>query len=276
MTCQEFQHHHLYAFIDGTLNAQDGAESEHHLNHCAHCRAAVEDISRVEEQLRAVWQQEPVPEALWRRIQAQLDRPVFDTPATETKRRAIPWPWLAAVAAMMILVFSVIQLGSLLPSAANRQARLLSVPVDDLHTFVVSQRALDVADTGPASLRKWFRTRVSFSPPVLPGQVEKAKLVGGRLCHFLNRRVASFMYKTEGRYISVFVMPREGLTLPSGEGVDLHHAQATVHEVQGYTHLIWSQTDLLYSFVSDLPQDRIMQMAQAIAQAGWVDRRRET
>lgn len=150
------------------------------------------------------------------------------------------------------------------------------MPVDDLQTFVVSQRALDVAETVPTSLRQWFQTKVSFSPPVLPGQVEKAKLVGGRLCHFFNRRVASFMYRTDGRYVSVFVMPREGLTLPVGEEIDLHRARATVHEVQGYTHVIWVQTDLLYSFVSDLPQDRIMSLAKAIAQAGWAARRRET
>ncbi len=274
MNCQEFQHHHLYAFIDGTLDAQDGAESEHHLNQCAHCRAAVEDIRGVEDELRAVWREEAVPDELWTRIQARLDG--SDPGATRPKpsRRAVSWPWL--VAAAIALMAGVVQLRSLFPSAATRQAQLLSIPVDDLHTFVVSQRDLDVVETVPVSLREWFQTKVSFSPPVLPGQVEKAKLVGGRLCHFLNRRVASFMYQAEGRYVSVFVMPREGLMVPSGEGVDLQRVRASVHDVQGYTHLIWSQADLLYSFVSDLPQERIMEMAQAIVEAGWAHRRRET
>jgi anti-sigma factor RsiW len=276
MTCQEFQHHYVYAFIDGTLDAQARADSKRHLHQCAHCRASVEAIRGVEDQLRAVWREEPVPDALWPRIQARLDRTALAPPGEDQKRRGVLWPWLAAAAAMMVLGLSVLQLGSLFPSTATRQARLLSVPVDDLHTFVVSQRPLDVADTGPASLRTWFQTKVSFSPPVLPDQVEEAKLVGGRLCHFLNRRVASFMYETDGRYVSVYVMPRQGLPLPSGEGVDLHRVRATVHNVQGYTHLIWSQTGLLYSLVSDLPQDRSLRMAQAIAQAGWAHRRRET
>lgn len=268
MNCQDFQHHHLYAFIDGTPNDTTGADSERHLNQCVHCRAAVENIRGVEDRLRTVWREEPAPDGLWARIQDGLDGAASAMPSGERQRRVTPWLWLAAAAAMLVLMFSVMQLGSIFPSTATRQARLLSVPVDDLQTFVVSQRALDVAETAPVSLRKWFQNKVSFSPPVLPGQVEKAKLAGGRLCHFLNRRVASFMYRTDGRYVSVYVMPREGLTLPDGEGIDLHRAQATVHEVQGYTHLVWSQTDLLYSFVSDLPQDRIVPMAKAIAQAG--------
>ncbi len=276
MTCQDFQHHHLYAFIDGTLDPHTGADSEHHLEQCAHCREAVENVSGVEDQLRAIWREEPVPDGLWARIQSELDDTALVTPRQDRKYRAVSWPWLAAAAAMIVFVFSVIQWGPIFPSTASQQARLLAVPVDDLQTFVVSQRALDVAESRPSSLRKWFQTKVSFSPPILPAQVEKAKLAGGRLCHFLNRRVASFMYRADGRYVSVYVMPREGLTLPVGEGIDLHRAQATVHEVQGYTHLIWSQTDLLYSFVSDLPPDRIMPMAKAIAQAGWAARRRET
>jgi anti-sigma factor RsiW len=275
MTCQDFQHRHLYAFIDGTLDASASVESERHVNQCAHCRAAVEDIRSVEEQLRTAWREETAPDALWRRIQAELDRTARVTPGDLPPRRVVSWPWLIGTAAMIALVLGVVQLSSLLPSPSTRLARLLTVPVDDLHTFVASQRALDVADSGPTSLRQWFQTRVAFAPPELPGQVEKARLVGGRLCHFLNRRVASFMYMADGRYVSVYVMPRQGLTLPSGEGVKLYQARATVHVVQGYTHLIWSQTDLLYSFVSDLPQDRIMRMAEAIAQAGWAAQQRE-
>lgn len=264
MTCQDFQYRHVYAFIDGTLDGQAGAESERHLKQCAHCRAAVEDIRHVEEQLRSDWREEPVPDELWTRIQIALDDSVLDTPRTDQKRWAGSWPWLAAAAAMVALVLSVVQLSSMFPSVATRQARLLSVPVDDLHTFVVSQRALDVADTEPTSLRKWFQTKVSFSPPVLPSEVDKAKLVGGRLCHFLNRRVASFMYQTNGRYVSLYVMSRRGLEPPPGKPLVLEPAQATLHEVKGYTHILWSQTDLLYSLVSDLPPEQLVDFAKTL------------
>ena len=48
----------------------------------------------------------------------------------------------------------------------------------------------------------------------------------------------------------------------------LDQPRATVHEVQGYTHVIWSHTDLLYSLVSDLPQEHLFEMARQMVQAG--------
>lgn len=277
MTCQKLQHNYLYAFIDGNLDATLEASVTHHLSQCSQCRRAVNESRRLEARLRTIWHEEPVDDELWRRIQARLDHVPRHLPAVDdAKRRSVPWKQVAAVAAMVILVLSVVLLWPLLPSTATRQARLVSVPVDDLHTFVVSQRALDMASTAPASLRQWFQEKVTFSPPLLPAQVDQANLIGGRLCHFLGRRVASFMYQINGHYLSVYVMPRQGLVLPMDNEIKLPRVQATVHEVQGYHHMIWTQTDLLYSLVSDLPQEHLVWMAEAIVQAVWLDGRHET
>lgn len=141
------------------------------------------------------------------------------------------------------------------------EARLLSVPVQDLHTFVVSQRSLDVASPDPQYVRQWFQGKVDFPPPLLPTHAGTATLVGGRLCYFLDRRVASFMYTTDGHYLSLYVMPRRGLSPPQ-DGVARTTPRATVHEVQGYTHIIWSHMALLYSLVSDLPTARLLEMTR--------------
>lgn len=95
-------------------------------------------------------------------------------------------------------------------------------------------------------------------------QVGTARLVGGRLCYFLNRRVASFMYMTQGRYLSLYVMPRQGLRFPPDDGVPLPRSQARVYEVKGYTHILWLYTDLLYSLVSDVPQAQLIELMQGL------------
>jgi anti-sigma factor RsiW len=147
------------------------------------------------------------------------------------------------------------------------EARVLSVPVQDLHTFVVSRRDLDVASTVTEQVRHWFQGKVDFAPPQLPADVGNAHLVGGRLCHFLNRRVAAFMYIANEHYLSLYVMPRHGLPLPAGTVTVLTQPPAGVHTVQGYTHILWWQADLLYSLVSDLPPPQLVDMARAVAQA---------
>jgi anti-sigma factor RsiW len=157
--------------------------------------------------------------------------------------------------------------GLLLPGGAL-EAHLLAVPVQDLHTFVVSQRSLDMASPDPQHLRQWFHGKVDFSPPLVPRQVGVATLVGGRLCYFLDRRVASFMYSVDGHHLSLYVMPSHGLPSPSRDSGRHAGHTARTYAVQGYTQIIWSHTDLLYSLVSDLPPAALLELARGLAEAG--------
>jgi anti-sigma factor RsiW len=169
---------------------------------------------------------------------------------------------------VLLLALSIALLKGLMLPGGSFEARLLSVPVQDLHTFVVSQRSLDVTSPDPQHLRQWFQGKVDFSPPLLPRQVGTATLVGGRLCSFLDRRVAAFMYTVDGHYLSLYVMPRHGLpALPRASVRRAGHAART-YTVQGYTQIIWSHTDLLYALVSDLPSATLLALARGLAEAG--------
>ncbi len=266
MTCHDVQQH-LYDFLDSALDSATGDAVQHHLETCTPCRTAFEATQSIEDQLRHTLREEPVPPTLWPRIQADLDRVVPAAIAATTQKRRRPWLWSAALAAVLVLSLGIALLKPVLMRSESLHARLLSVPVNDLHTFVVSQRPLDMASADPQQLRQWFQQKVAFPPPVLPVQVGAAYLVGGRLCYFLERRVASYMYSADGHYVSLYVMPHEGLQQPSDAVRRLRQPQATVHEVQGYTHVIWSHTGLLYSLVSDLPQGQIFAMARQMMRA---------
>jgi anti-sigma factor RsiW len=266
MTCHDVQHQ-LSRFLDGMLDATTRGAVQQHLETCASCRVTVEANQRLEQRLRATLRCEAVPDTLWPRILADVS-PGASAGSTKTQRLfGTRWVWSTVAAAVIVLALSVVLLKPwLLPDTL--EARVLSVPVQDLHTFVVSQRNLDVASTVPEHVRHWFQEKVDFAPPHMPEHVGKAHLVGGRLCHFLNRRVAAFMYTADEHYLSLYVMPRHGLPLPTGAIAVLQRPLAGVHAVQGYTHILWSQADLLYSLVSDLPQPQLVDMARAVAQAG--------
>lgn len=169
---------------------------------------------------------------------------------------------------MLLLALSSAWLKGLMLPGGSLEACLLSVPVQDLHTFVVSQRSLDVTSPDPQHLRQWFQGKVDFSLPLLPRQAGIATLVGGRLCYFLDRRVASFMYTVDGHYLSLYVMLRQGLPFPPWDSVRRAGHEARTCAVQGYTQIIWSHTDLLYSLVSDLPQATLLELARGLAELG--------
>jgi mycothiol system anti-sigma-R factor len=263
MTCDNVLHQ-LYAYLDGALDEGSTAAVQHHLATCQPCRMEVEAVRSLEQRLRLTFRHEPVPATLWPRIVADLEQQASPKPGTGQHQRLLPRFWLTVAAAGLLLVLgaSFFHRAVLLPRA--RDAHVLSVPVHDFHTFVVSQRALDVADADPHHLRQWFQGKVDFPPPLLPVHVGTARLVGARLCYFLNRRVASFMYTTNGHYLSLFVMPRQGLRFPPDNGVSLPRSPARVYEVQGYTHILWFHTDLLYSLVSDVPQAQFIEVMQGL------------
>jgi hypothetical protein len=76
------------------------------------------------------------------------------------------------------------------------------------------------------------------------------------------------MYTDDGRYLSLYVMSRQGLPPLPQERVQVANPQAWVYEIRGYSHIIWFRTDLLYSLVSDLPQARLLELVQALVPAG--------
>ena len=73
MPCAEAESR-LHAYFDGELDALDAAAFEGHLETCAHCRAALEDLEAMRAALRAELPYERVPAALAARITESLDR----------------------------------------------------------------------------------------------------------------------------------------------------------------------------------------------------------
>ena len=73
MPCAETDRR-LHAYFDGELDALGAAAFEEHLQSCAECRAALQDLKTMRSALRAELPYERAPAALTARISAALDR----------------------------------------------------------------------------------------------------------------------------------------------------------------------------------------------------------
>ena len=155
----------------------------------------------------------------------------------------------AAVAAILVA-----------PPVARRIAgdgddNLATVLVNEMRTFELSGRPLDVAETDPASLQRWFRTRVDFPPPRPPARSGRLMLAGGRLCHIKSRRMVSYMYDDDGSPVSLYILDDTGR--PAGPAGD-----AARH--RGYAHAWWRAGDLRYVLVAPVPTGVLDGMARAL------------
>ena len=252
----------LELYLDGALSPREHAAMQSHLSVCATCHSEMAGVKTFEARLREAFRDEAPPPALWPRVAADLCCQGADAPSVRVRypsRRAV-------VAAAALLAVGVVVFTARRPATVSVDStELMQTPVGELRSFVDSGRPVDFATTDPLVLRRWFMPRVDFTPPV-PPMTPSLTLIGGRLCYFFERRVASYMYRIDGHLVSLYIMSNKDIESRSaGGGVTLGTRAAAVREVDGFAHVLWKEGSLYYSLVSNQPTARLVELARALA-----------
>jgi anti-sigma factor RsiW len=173
-------------------------------------------------------------------------------------------PRLAGAFALAAALLIVVVLGVQSDNDRETGSMLLAeAPVDELRSFIDSNRPLDLASIDPSTAQRWLASRVEFSVPEAP-RAAKTALTGARLCFFLGRRVAAYMYDREGQPVSLYIMTDTGLAMPTGiSGNRPSHIAADGAEE--FAHILWVRDGLLFSLVAPLPAERLMPLAQTLS-----------
>jgi anti-sigma factor RsiW len=166
-------------------------------------------------------------------------------------RAALPWRGpLAAAAALMVGLGIVLW--------APRTTVLADVPLKELEAFIESDRRVDLATDDPARVRGWLTPKVDFTlPPVARGR-EGIELIGGRLCLFAGRRVASYMYRVHGRLLSIYIMTADGLHSAGREQVEHAGRTITLTQERHLSQASWAENDLVYAVVGDMSAQALL------------------
>jgi len=243
----------LDAFRDGMLGKKRENEIQNHLKTCVFCNSKMKQSADLEQALKenaATW---IPPENLWSRIQSSVSQQK-STQQSSPKFYNSRYSWMAA--AMMLLTISLLFSMDIIRKDASKQTDpVAAVLVNEFHTFVISRRNLDFVDNQPAAIREWFGSKVDFRAPK-PIQVKSMQLAGGRLCNMLNQRIASYMYRSNGAWVSLYIM--------KSEPVDIDQSYGTETVVQGYGYIGWEINGLHYSLVGDIDVDRLRQFANEL------------
>jgi anti-sigma factor RsiW len=136
----------------------------------------------------------------------------------------------------------------------SHTAELSDVPLKELQAFIDSNRAVDVATDDPARVRAWLAARVDFAPPPVATGGAGIELIGGRLCLFSGRRVASYMYRVHGRLLSIYIMSADGLSLTGNNRIERAGRTLTLTQEGRLSQASWIENGLIYSIVGELPE----------------------
>jgi anti-sigma factor RsiW len=247
----------VQAYFDGQVDALGAADIERHLEHCAECRALMQDLEQVRTLLRRDSAYARTPPALRSEILRALDQ------ESATERSASNWRgrsfWMGALG------------GAAGAAIAATMAFLLLVPpltnplLDDLVSAHVRSlmpaHLIDVVSTDKHTVKPWFAGHADVSPVVADFEQQGYKLVGGRADYLDHQRSAVVVYQHGAHVINVF----------SWAGSD--HKMPGDATRSGYHLAFWKAGDLEYCAVSDTGWDELLGLVRLLRDLGARDGR---
>jgi anti-sigma factor RsiW len=244
----------VQAYFDAEVDSVTAADIERHMEHCAECRALVQDL----EQLRAAMQRDlphlHAPAALRARLSRALDQE-----STAKSSRRFTWPrWRLTAQPFWVGTFS----GGFATAVVAVLAFVIWAPrlanplVDDLvgaHLrSLMSSHLIDVVSTDKHTVKPWFAGHTDVSPVVADFEAQGYRLIGGRADYLDHQRAAVVVYQHGPHVINVFSWADSQRGLP---------AYATRN---GYHLIFWKSGDLEYCAVSDTAPDELLGLVRLL------------
>jgi anti-sigma factor RsiW len=234
------------AYFDGEVDAVSAAETERHVEHCAECRALLEDLGQLRGALRRDAGYARTPPALRARILRALDRESGST--QRLFRRAPFWAGAAsgfggAAIAACIAFFLIAPplINPLVSDLASAHARSL-----------MPDHLIEVESTDKHTVKPWFAGHADVSPAVADFAPQGYRLIGGRADYLEHQRSAVVVYQHGAHVINVFSWDGNGRGLPGNTTRN------------GYHLAFWQQGDIQYCAVSDTGWDELLGLVRLL------------
>jgi anti-sigma factor RsiW len=252
----------VQAYFDAELDAVTAADIERHIEHCADCRALLQDL----EQMRAVLRRDLDYARAAPPLRAKIMRALDQEGAAETPGMALPAGRLQLrerVSQRRPRSFWMGALGGAGGTAiAATLAFLLLVPrftnplLDELMSAHVRSlmpaHLIDVVSTDKHTVKPWFAGHTDVSPVVADFEAQGYRLIGGRADYLDHQRSAVVVYQHGAHVINVFSWAGNERALPDN---------ATR---SGYHLAFWREGDLDYCAVSDTGWDELLGLVRLL------------
>lgn len=147
-------------------------------------------------------------------------------------------------------------------SLSNKESLSLASRLAEDHLRNIPE-AVQISSSDPRTIEDWFRDKVDFA--VLVPELVNAKLIGGRLCHLDNKRIALLFYEKEGKPISLFMMDEAYLDGYSQDRVEILRNKLHNDTQRGCNLIFWRQRGILYALVSDINTEELSNLVPEVA-----------
>lgn len=222
-----------------------------HVRHCEGCQSFFQQQLEFSGSLRTKVGIEPAPDPLRERMARLVEKHrAASLPARKTRRQI-----LTAAAAIALTVGA----GAIwLASRPSSQVLFQEMCTD--HSKYLDARS-QLPSNNPVEIESWFRDKAEFRVhvPVL----DRADLLGTRLCFLKQHKAALIFYRKYGRPVSLFELSTAGISLSALnrtviDGIPIWH-----ESFNGYSLVAFENRGVINVFVSDLQEGELLPLALA-------------
>lgn len=254
MNCREFDAR-LSAFVDGELDAGPMADAEAHVSTCPDCHGRADGERRFRQLLRRQ-PKEAAPVEFRARMLALARR-------QRTRKKVWVWLGTPALAAAVLLLAFVLMARSL-PTGSS-QSELVARLVDKHLAYAQLEGPAEFSSTERPAVAAWFRQRTGLRVPVPDLSPAGIQLVGARIAEADQQKVAYLLYEKGHVLMSIFMVPEVGRRAPlAGRPMSFRGQEYVAQERQGLRTVSWRDGQTLFSLVSTLDYDALLECAEQL------------
>ncbi|MCA9409291.1 MAG: zf-HC2 domain-containing protein [Candidatus Omnitrophica bacterium] len=250
MKCNEFLEH-LNQYIDKELDQNTMAQMSAHISDCPICQLEYENEKEFDQLLCAHIVKQEAPYILREKVMDQIGR-------KRKSMKILKWfyqPALVCLVLVMIIFQFVIKPSNAFPVFTESVASHMQ--------FLKGAYPLEIRSSDIGEIKQWFAGKLDFAVNIPHINNPNVKLVGARLCHLKDKKVAFLIYTYNDYNISVFMIDSDHLVIPRSKRINRLHQTLFVKSDRGYQSVLCldkRMSGVGCIFVSDLPQDQLMQL----------------
>ncbi len=225
----------LDAYVDGELDLAHQLEFEAHLEGCAACTTAIEQITNFKALVRSNMPVYQAPPELRSKIRASL--------RSESKPKIA---WFVLRGKQLAYAAALVALGCALSwtwfsLSAPKDDRLVADAISDHARSLMVSHLVDCASGDQHTVRPWFNGKLDYSPPVPDLSQAGYPIRGGRIDMLDRRPVAAIVYEHGKHVINLFIWP-------AGD----HKIDMEVRSERGYQFCAGNISGFNYFCISDV------------------------
>ena len=251
MNCQRIKEY-LYQFIDGQLDTTNSMLVKEHISICPLCELEWKREKEMDSLIRRTIPKENAHFALKERIINRIEE--FKKTKVFSPTGLKPILAVTSVALLLVIVSTVVK--------ETRTFPIFTEAISSHIKFLQGGLPIEITSSNPQDIKDWFQGKIDFAIMVPDLSSKGIHLIGGRICHLKDRKVAYLMYEKDSYVISVFVIDTKGLNIPRAESIDLGNKKVFIKSESGYQSILCLKrgSDIGCIFVSELPEDELVKI----------------